>query len=55
MRYATPVLKDPSLIIKIAENGLKAIGIIASFWFLCISAGVLPKLLLLLSAKLPSP
>ncbi|SSC08811.1 hypothetical protein BTURTLESOX_1408 [bacterium endosymbiont of Bathymodiolus sp. 5 South] len=29
IRYATPVLKDPSLIIKIAENGLKAIGIIA--------------------------
>ncbi|SSC07608.1 hypothetical protein BTURTLESOX_989 [bacterium endosymbiont of Bathymodiolus sp. 5 South] len=29
IRYATPALKDPSLIIKIAENGLKAIGIIA--------------------------
>jgi hypothetical protein len=29
IRYATPILKDPGLIIKIAENGLKAIGIIA--------------------------
>jgi hypothetical protein len=29
LRYATPILKDPGLIIKIAENGLKAIGIIA--------------------------
>jgi hypothetical protein len=26
-----------------------------SFWFLCLSAGVLPRFLLLLSAKLPSP
>jgi hypothetical protein len=29
--------------------------LLISFWFLCLSAGVLPKLLLLVSAKLPSP
>ncbi|CAC9484862.1 hypothetical protein BPUTSESOX_748, partial [uncultured Gammaproteobacteria bacterium] len=29
IRYATPILKDPSSAIKIVENGLKAIGVIA--------------------------